>query len=183
RRAWIHFQVVDDSGKLLFESGGYDDQGMIYDNDADITKGAFEPHYTIINQPGQVQIYESIMLDSNGQATTNLLQGVTYGKDNRLLPLGTNKAILQGDAMVVGEAFDDADFIGGRDIVRYQINLPAGTSNVTVKVELLYQSVGYRFMDDLMSDLSTEQQTLAKLIEQHPNLPVVVTSKEMSITR
>ena len=183
RRAWIHVEVFDEAGKLLYESGGYDDKGMILDNDGDLIPGAFEPHYLVIDQPGQVQIYESVMLDSNGQATTNLLQGVVYGKDNRILPEKLDKNMLREDIAVIGDAMIDPDFLATGDITHYLINLPAGVGNVTIKVELLYQTIGYRFMEDLLNFPSDESEALAKLVEQHPNLPVVVASEEIKVSK
>ncbi|MCL1846856.1 MAG: hypothetical protein FWF91_02670 [Coriobacteriia bacterium] len=196
RRAWIHVQVFDEAGFLIYESGGYNAEGMILDNNADLIKGAFEPHYSIIDQPGQVQIYESVMLDSDGLATTSLLQGVVYGKDNRILPIGFEKNEQQregfagidkndksGDAAVVGEAVEDEDFVQGGDITYYRISLPADIGAVEVRVELLYQSVGYRFMEDLLGHPSPEQQILADLVKQHPNLPVLVAKQETKVIR
>jgi len=183
RRAWLHVQVIDESGALLYESGGYNNEGMILDNDGDLIPGAFEPHYAVIDQPGQVQIYESVMLDSNGRATTNLLQGIVYCKDNRLLPIGIIKDRLQNDIAVFGDALYDDDFVGGRDITHYLINLPAGSGNLTIKVELLYQSVGYRFLEELLSHPSPEQQVLADLVKEHPNLPALVVSEEIKVSR
>jgi len=183
RRAWLHVQVLDESGNLLFESGGYNNQGMILDNNADLVKGEFEPHYALIDQPGQVQIYESIMLDSNGEATTVLLQGVSYAKDNRIPPEGFDKNTQSADTAVVGDALTDNDFVGGSDTTPYRISLPAGTGNVTIKVELLYQSISYRFIDDLMSYPSDEQKALAELLEKKPNLPLVVANEEIQVSR
>ena len=51
----------------------------------------FEPHYTEITRPGQVEIYEAILADREGKVTTGLLTGVRFIKDNRLLPHGFDK--------------------------------------------------------------------------------------------
>jgi len=183
RRAWLHVQVFDDAGNLLYESGGYSEQGMIYDNNADQVAGTFEPHYALIDQPGQVQIYESVMLDSNGEATSVLLQGVAFAKDNRILPAGFNKDTAPADVAVIGDALADENFVGGSDTTSYLISLPAGTGEVTIQVELLYQTVSYRFLDDLLSYPSPEQKTLADLVEQHPNIPTLVTKQELKVAR
>ncbi|MDF1596036.1 MAG: hypothetical protein P1T08_08065 [Acidimicrobiia bacterium] len=45
-----------------------------------------EPHYDTVADPGQVQIYETILLTTDREVTTTLLRGATYLKDNRLLP-------------------------------------------------------------------------------------------------
>ena len=183
RRAWLHVQVIDASGNLLYESGGYNEQGMILDNNADQVAGTFEPHYSLIDQPGQVQIYESIMLNSNSEATSVLLQGVAFAKDNRILPEGFDKTKVPVDIAVIGDALIDDNFTGGSDTTTYLISLPPGTGELTIQVELLYQSVSYRFLDDLMSYPSPESKTLAELIQQNPNLPVLVTKQEIKVTR
>ena len=40
----------------------------------------------MITDQGQVQIYESLMRDTDGNITYTLLRASTYSKDNRLLP-------------------------------------------------------------------------------------------------
>jgi len=182
RRAWIHVKVLDETGRVIFESGAYNNEGMILDNNGDLKKGEFEPHYDVINQPGQVQIYEAVMIDSNGKATTNLLHGIYYGKDNRLLPSGFNKNTVDPDCAVIGDAMDDPDFVGGSDIVHYLIQLPEGVSTVTIEVEFLYQTVSYRFLENLKDYPSAEQQALEELVKQTPNLPSLVASKELKIS-
>jgi hypothetical protein len=61
RRAWLHFQVTDASGAIVFESGAVDTQGRIAGNDADQAPSQFEPHYLTIVQSDQVQIYEAVL--------------------------------------------------------------------------------------------------------------------------
>ena len=183
RRAWIHVQVLDEAGNVIFESGAFDAKGMILDNDGDLKKGEFEPHYEVIDRAGQVQIYESVMIDSNGKATTNLLQGVYFGKDNRLLPKGFDKKTANPDCAVVGGALQDADFIGGSDTVRYRIVIPQGAGKVTVKVELLYQTVSYRFLENLKEHSSAEQKALEGLVQKNPNTPELVATMELSLGR
>jgi hypothetical protein len=103
----------------LFESGALDPSGLVQGNDADADATRFEPHYAEIRQPDQVQIYESVMGDAAGRPTTGLLTAVRYLKDNRLLPRGFDKGSAERDIAVVGEALQDADFVGGSDGVRY----------------------------------------------------------------
>ena len=183
RRAWIHVKVLDETGKIIYESGAYNDKGMILDDNADLKKGEFEPHYNVIDKPGQVQIYEAVMIDSTGKATTNLLHGIYYGKDNRLLPDGFNKKTAHPDCAVIGDAMDDEDFVGGSDTVHYLIQLPEGVGTVTIEVELLYQTVSYRFLENLKEYPSAEQQALAELVQKTPNIPSLVVSKQLKVSR
>jgi hypothetical protein len=150
RRAWLRFVVRDGGGRVLFSSGDLRADGSIEGNDNDRDPLAFEPHHQIIETPEEVQIYESIMLDSRGQVTTGLLSAVRYGKDNRLLPRGFDKATAAADYAVEGEARDDPDFQGGGDRVVYRVRLPAGAARpLRVDVELLYQPIAFRWAHNL----------------------------------
>ena len=88
RRVWLHFTVRDAAGALVFESGRFNPNGSIEGNDNDTDGSEFEPHYTEISSPEQVQIYEPIMAEPDGSVTTVLLSALTYVKDNRILPEG-----------------------------------------------------------------------------------------------
>jgi hypothetical protein len=145
RRAWIEFTVTDSTGKVVFQSGKVKADGSITGNDADAKNGAFEPHYDIITSSDQVQIYESIMANTDGQLTYNILKGASYLKDNRLLPAGFDKTKAPQDAGVYGGAFSDANFKGGSDQVTYQVGVGGGKGPYTVTARLLYQTVSYQF--------------------------------------
>jgi hypothetical protein len=149
RRAWLHVTVRDRSGRQLFESGAITPNGLIEgnDNDADPTK--FEPHYTEIRQPDQVQIYESIMGDPAGVPTTGLLTAVGYLKDNRLLPRGFDKSTAGSDIKVVGGATSDADFTGGSDQIRYSIDTAGNQGPFQIDAELRFQPIGFRWAQNL----------------------------------
>ncbi len=83
RRAWIHLKVVDKDGNVVFESGKPND-GRISGCDSDEGKG-YEQHYDVITRSDEVQVYESVMVDTEGQVICKLLKGARYIKDNRLL--------------------------------------------------------------------------------------------------
>ncbi len=147
RRAWLHVTVRDADGKLVFESGAVRPDGAITGNDNDADALKFEPHYRRITEPGQVQIYESIMGDFAGRVTTGLLYGSHYLKDNRLLPKGFDKDSAGSLIKVVGDAKSDPAFQGGSDTVRYDVPVKGRGFNVTA--ELLYESIGYRWAHNL----------------------------------
>ena len=132
RRAWLHVTVADAAGAVIFESGKHNADGTISGNAADTDPAAFEPHYDVITQADQVQIYEPIMGDNEGHVTYTLLRGAQYLKDNRLLPEGADKALLPADIGVYGEASGDADFVGGGDLVTYQVDVQGATGPFTV---------------------------------------------------
>ena len=150
RRAWLHV-VVRQAGRVVFESGAVDESGQIRGNDNDASGATFEPHYAEITDPGQVQVYESVMGTPANAPTTGLLQATQYLKDNRLLPRGFDKATADREIAVAGGAATDADFTGGGDKVRFRIALPSASGAIDVEVTLLYQSIGYRWAHNLDS--------------------------------
>ena len=88
RRAWLHVKVTGAGNAVVFESGAYKPDGSIVGNDNDADAAKFEPHYGTVTAADQVQIYETIIKDTDGKVTTVLLRGAAYAKDNRLLPPG-----------------------------------------------------------------------------------------------
>ncbi len=159
RRAWLHVRIEDVDGQLIFESGAVEDNGAIIGNDNDVNTLAFETHYNEITSPDQVQIYESLMHDVSGNLTTVLLSASAYSKDNRLLPTGFDKASVTGDIAPYGKAVTDDNFTGGGDSVTYQINTGSSDGPYQVSVELLYQSISYRWAEDL-STYDTQQSLI-----------------------
>jgi hypothetical protein len=149
RRAWLHVTVRDAGGKIAFESGAVRPDGSIVGNDNDADASKFEPHYSRITQPDQVQIFESIMGDFKGRVTTGLVSGNHYLKDNRVLPKGFDKRSADPIIAVVGGARADARFTAGSAAVTYSIAVPDSHGPYRVSAELLYESIGYRWAHNL----------------------------------
>jgi hypothetical protein len=163
RRAWLHVVVTDERGNVLFESGAQRADGAIVGNDNDTDAARFEPHYDEIRDADQVQIYESIMVDSRGEVTTGLLRGARYAKDNRLLPRGFDKSSAGAEVAVHGEAAGDSNFAAGGDSVRYRLDLGRRpTGGVHVTAQLMYQSIGYRWAENLRAYDAPETQRFVR---------------------
>ena len=158
RRTWIHLTARDSAGQVVFESGGLGADGAIAGNDNDADPAAFEPHYDRIDKSDQVQVYESIMADSDGRATTGLLHATRYLKDNRLLPRGFSKGSATPDTAVHGAAQSDVNFTGGEDTVSY--TLPP--SAVSIHVELRYQPIAFRWAQNLRPFDAPEPQRFVR---------------------
>ena len=104
RRAFIRFEVLDDTGGTIWISGDTNPYGAICDGEcvqsgntwnllesetnptADPT--LLQPHYATVSQPNQVQIYEIQDVDDTGTLTSRTLALFHSAKDNRLLPRG-----------------------------------------------------------------------------------------------
>ncbi len=184
RRAWLHVTVTDSSGDTVFESGAWNQKtGSIVGNDNDSDASTYEPHYDVIDSPDQVQIYESILGDGDGAVTTVLLHAKDYLKDNRLLPTGFDKTTVDADVAVAGDAVNDPNFTGGSDSVAYEVPVSdTASGKLTVTVELAYQSMGYRWLENLNTRTSEEQSELAALTAANPNAPVIVASTHATVS-
>lgn len=156
RRVILHVTVKDASNNVVFESGKVNANGSVVGVDADSDRTKFEPHYDVIDSPEKVQVYESIMGNTDNEVTYTLLRGAVYLKDNRILPIGFNKATAPNDVKVVGDALNDANFVGGSDQITYRIPNLTG-SNYTVEAELVHQPVAYSFAQDLFSDSTNNE--------------------------
>lgn len=165
RRVWLHVTVQDRNGNIVFESGALRDNGSIDGNDNDDYPDRVEGHYSQIDSPDQVQIYEAIMEHHGGGPTTGLLNGVGYLKDNRVLPRGFEKASAEWDVAVRGAAEADADFTGGSDIVRYSTAVTGASGPFTVSAELLYQPISYRWAQNLAEYDEFEPQRFVRYYE------------------
>lgn len=151
RRAWLHIEVRDSNDELVFESGAINDDGQITGVDADTDSSSYEQHHDLITSANQVQVYESIMANTDNQVNYTLLNSASYIKDNRLMPKGMDKTNIPADIGVLGNASDDDNFVAGEDIVTYQLeNIPA--DSYKVKATLNYQSIAYSFANDLFKD-------------------------------
>jgi hypothetical protein len=183
RRAWLHVTVADAAGQVIFESGKHDPDGTIAGNAADTDPAAFEPHYDVITQPDQVQIYEPIMGDNEGQVTYTLLRGAKYLKDNRLLPAGADKARLPVDIAIYGEAAGDASFVGGGDLITYRVDVKNATGPFTISAELLYEPLSYRFVQDLLRDKTPLTERFGGYYGETDKTPLTVAAIEPTKTK
>jgi hypothetical protein len=89
--------------------------------------------------------------------TTSVLEAASYAKDNRLLPNGFDLANASADITPYGDATGDDDVMAGGDTIHYAIELGDSPGSLfTIQVELLYQSIGYRWVENLRPDDTLE---------------------------
>ena len=157
RRVYLHVQVLDMNGQLVYESGKINADGSIDGVSEDANPASWEQHYDVITSPSQVQVYQSIVGDFEGDRTHSLLDGSQYLKDNRLLPSGMNKFAIEQDTTLpasfgtFGKAMEDPDFNSGADTVTYQLALGMGGS-YTVSAELRYQPFSFGHLKQLFTE-------------------------------
>ena len=175
----------DGNGQPVFESGGWDAQtGEI--NGLDMP---YEVHHDVITDPDQVQIYQALMQDVDGNVTYTLLRGASYIKDNRLPPEGfTTQGPYYDSTAVAGLATQDPNFnIGnagegsGADTVTYRIgNLDPG-ANYQLEAKLLYQTLAVRFAEDLFQYSTPEVQTFQGYYQQADKSPITIDSLQLTV--
>jgi len=166
RRVWLRVTVHDEQRRLVFSSGEAEPTGAIAGNDNDRDATRFEPHYREIRSGDEVQIYEAIMGTETRAVTTGLLSAVSYLKDNRILPRGFDKRTAPGDVAVHGDALADPDFSAGEDRVRYSIDTGGVRGPFTIEVQLWYQSIAYRWAQNLRGYSSAEPQRFVAYYDQ-----------------
>ncbi|MBN1265448.1 MAG: hypothetical protein JXA25_08140 [Anaerolineales bacterium] len=183
RRAWIHLRVTDAAGELVFESGAWEPSGQIQGDDFDETGVSYEPHYDQITSSDQVQIYETIPVDSAGEVTTVSLYAAARAKDNRLLPAGFNLDRAYRDFAIYSEAAEDENFLGGEDHIRYLFDTRGFNEPFTVQAELLFQPVGYRWITDMSGVEAQGSQQFLSYTESIPPVPEHLSSFTAEIVK
>jgi hypothetical protein len=161
RRAFLDFQVLDASNKVLWESGGTDANGVIVDTSGaqlateffSPTQQAIQPHFWApggssagnpITSDQEVEIYEAIYKDPQNLITTSFLSLDTKIKNNKILPLGWTMTGPHGDITAPIGVGDDPSYGNGCGCskVRYQIPLTPALANATqVRATLYYQTI------------------------------------------
>jgi len=155
RRAFLDLQVLDGSGNVLWESGGTNADGVITNTAGNPlpteffspSQQTFQPHFWTgnpITSDQQVEIYEEMVLDPQGQLTTSFLSLDDKVKDNRIQPQGRSSSGPNADITAAVGTGADPSYQGacGCSVVRYQLPLTGGlTSAAQVRATLYYQSI------------------------------------------
>jgi hypothetical protein len=159
RRAFIEFRVLS-GDKTLWVSGATDESGVIGTYaDGKFTalpteffeRNQYQRHHTAINSPDQVQIFEELITDSEGDITTSFMSYKTRIKDNRIPPFGW--AASGPDAVMTQAAGvgDDSHYSDGQgtSVVRYEVPLKNNIAEpISVVATLYYQSIPPYYLRD-----------------------------------
>jgi cytochrome c553 len=183
RRAFIELRVNVD-GKTYWVSGDTNERGVIGNwkngrfvplKTESFAKSSnpqqeFQPHYETINSDTQVQIYEELIKDANGNFTTSFLSLANQVKDNRLMPQGWREDGPDAkDTAPVGvdKSSNPGFFDGtGTDVVTYEVPLdPRITRPVTVTATIYYQTIPPYYLEQRFAN--APQGTFTKSLKYY----------------
>jgi len=176
RRAVLQFVAVIEQGDTIFQSGIFDDQWEVVGLDPE-----FEPHYDLIQDESQVQIYEFVTGNSEGRFTTLLEQAFVGLKDNRLPPRGFRKDHITYDTVsIVGAAETDPNFNlrangtegTGADRIQYHIPLNSYSGLVHIHTSVVYQPLPPRWLAPMFATQTEEIDIFKTMFESNDNEPV-----------
>ncbi len=167
RRAFLDFQVLDIHNKVLWESGRTNAKGVITDTLGkplvteffSPSQQTYQPHFWTgnpITSDEDVQIYEELVRDPQGQFTTSFLSLDDKVKDNRILPQGWSSSGPMGDITKPEGVDPDPNYQGGCgcSVVRYQVPLTAIPGATTVQATLYYQTIPPYYLSQRSEDAS-----------------------------
>jgi hypothetical protein len=178
RRVFIEFLVRDAEGNVLWASGRTNGLGVLLKGTTDEilpseeqlrNPDSFQPHYQTITKDDQVQIYEEVVEDSEGNVTTSFLRRVNEVKDNRIRPKGADPQFFdnpalspyeQALAVLHGEERFDPHYteqaLTGSDAIEYLISLDDETLGRVhdVRVTLYYQAIPPAYLQERFWDAS-----------------------------
>lgn len=186
RRVFVEFVVLNDAnGDTVFQSGVLGSDFEI--NGVDTTEN-FEPHYDMINEEDQVQIYEIVMGDVNGNYTATLERAFQPLKDNRFTPIGFSTSHAAYDTtQIIGNALTDDNFNhsggvegSGTDQLRYHVPLNGFTGSLTARARVYYQTLPPRFTQEMFLYNTPEIDTFRTLYDNADKLPTLVASDSLS---
>ena len=184
RRAVVQFIVKADNGDTLFESGRYNPDFTLADENV-----PYEPHYQVIDQPEQVQIYEIVMFDDENNFTTILNRAFAPIKDNRLVPIGFSTSHQVYDTtFMAGNVLEDLDFNfedglegSGSDRLYYHIPMNDYEGTMTVTASVQYQTLHPVWLNQMFSDETPEINLFKQMVEEADLSPVFVTSETIEV--
>lgn len=185
RRFWLRVRAVDSLDNVLMDSGAWNEDGEILDEDL-----PYEPHRDVIAAPGDVQIYEGVIADTDGQVNHSLLRAAYYLKDNRIPPVGfTSAGPDYDDIKIVGHAATDLNFNryeeggegSGTDQITYIIPTAGAEWPVKVTIQAVYQSINPAYAANVFTQTGPAISTFAALYAEADKTPIPVATVEREL--
>lgn len=185
RRAFVEFIVLGEANDTIFKSGKLRSDLEVEGHDE-----FFEPHYDLITDADQVQIYEMVMGDVNGDGTTVLHRAKQPIKDNRLAPIGfTTSHISYDTTAIFGSALIDPNFnhdeLGeegsGSDRIRYHVALNGYSGSLRAFARVYYQPVPPGWNDEMFAHSSPEIDLFQSMIGNSDGTPTLVVADSITL--
>lgn len=123
-------------------------------------------HITITGENGQI-LFESGKPGADGSIE---------GNDGDSSP-----ADFEPHYQIITAAAGDRDFVGGTDKVLYEVKVGELQEKLTIRAELLFQSLSYSFMEDLAQNDTSLVNDFMGFYRGEDNIPVVVAAAELSL--
>ncbi|MCB9598202.1 MAG: hypothetical protein H6719_36145 [Sandaracinaceae bacterium] len=181
RRIFVRFTVEDATGVILWQSGRTHARGGLIDRAGARLDhpGAYLPHFDVITREDQIQVYEGVMGDLEGEPTRSLLRAAGYLKDNRIPPRGWSPTHPDAALTTPIGTETDATFVPGADTVRYRVRLPAGAT--LIRAELVYQAIPAPAVEHLFDRPTPSTSRLDRMRLARPDRGRVLASSEIPV--
>ncbi|HNR56388.1 MAG TPA: multiheme c-type cytochrome [Flavobacteriales bacterium] len=185
RRAFVRFVVRDVNGDTLFSSGMTDAIHEVIGHDA-----GYEPHHDVIRDGNEVQIYELVMGDVNGDVTTVLERAKDPLKDNRLVPLGFVTSHPAYDTTrLAGVVIMDPDFNrdasntegSGTDVIHYHVPLNGVVGGLHATAEVYYQSMPPGWNAEMLSFHSARIDSFRTMLSESDASPILIAADSIAL--
>lgn len=184
RRAFVELIAIAENGDTIFHSGKTDGRYNLISENSD-----FEQHYNVIKSEEQVQIYEMVMGDVNGNVTTVLERGYQHLKDNRLPPVGFTSTHFSYDTTkIVGHATVDPNFNKengiqgtGSDQLDFHIPLDSFHGEVEISARLYYQTISNKWLTEMFSYSSDAIDAFKSYFNNSDRSPVLVAQQVLTV--
>jgi len=176
RRAFVQFVVTDDEGNNLFTSGDWDSDYALPDRDL-----PYEPHHDVIRSEDQVQIYELVFADAEGNLSTILERAASTLKDNRFVPQGFSPDHFTYDTIpIVGLALNDPNFNNngeagsGTDEMTFKIPMHGFEGTIHAFARVYYQTAPPEWMEEMFSTDTEQIHAFKDMYDAANQTPILI---------
>ena len=177
RRASVQFLLKNELGDTLFFNGAFDENFEVIG-----FSEPYEEHHQVIRHEEDVQIYEMVFADINGDKTTILERGYETIKDNRIPPKGfTTQHMAYDTVSIVGTATNDPNFNidgmeegSGADLLYYSIALNDYSGPLSAKARVFYQTTPPAWMTEMFDHETPEIVFFKNMFDNADRSPFLV---------
>jgi hypothetical protein len=181
RRAWIEVKATQ-NGQVVWHSGGWENGNITGVDEGGLD--VFEPHHSVIDDPMQVQIYELVAADVEGNPTNVLERAASSLKDNRLTPKGFSyDHPVYDTTRVEGLALTDPQFNVGQGLhtVTYEMLGSVDYAPIDMEVKVWYQAMPPRWVEPMFAFEDSTIQAFQAFFEAQGAAPELVADTAFTV--